>query len=75
MTKYIGTQGAKSEKKDIKAPDPAIRVRILYESDLTLHLSIMLVVNKNDEPSLILSIITKMYGICICPINIRLRSL
>ena len=75
MAKYIGTQGAKSEKGDVKAPAPAIRVRILYESDLTLHLSIILIVSRNGDPSLILSIITGTYGIYIYPISIKLRSL
>src|SRR6266536_3554609 len=75
MVKYIETQGVKLGKGDVEAPDPAIRVRILYESDLTLYLSMVLVVSRNGESSLILSIITGMYGICICPINTRLRSL
>jgi len=62
-------------KKNAGTPDPAIRVRILYESDLTLHLSIILIISRNDEPSSILSITTKTHGIYICPINIRLKSL
>src|SRR6266536_3735348 len=68
-------QGAKSAKGDIKAPNSAIRVRILYESDSTLHLSIVLVVSRNGESSLILSITTKMHRIYIYPISIRSRNL
>ncbi len=75
MVKYIGTQGVKLEKGDVEAPDPAIRVRILYESDLTLHLFIVLVVSRNGESSLILLITTGTHGICMCSISIRLRSL
>ncbi len=70
----MGTQGVKLEKEDVKIPDLAIRVRILYILDLTLHLSMILVVRRNGESLLILSIITRTYGICIYPINIRLRS-
>ncbi len=71
----MGIQGVKSEKGDIEAPDSAIRVRILYESDLTLHLSIVLVVSKNNESSLILSIIIGTHKICIYPISIRSKNL
>src|SRR6266498_3332485 len=69
------TQGAKSGKKDAEAPDPAIRIQILYESDPTLHLSIILIVSKNGESSSILSITTGTYRIYIYPINTRLRNL
>ena len=73
--KIYGNPGDKIKKKDIETPDLAIRVQILYESDSTLHLSIMLVVSRNGEPSLILSITTKTHGIYIYPINIKLKSL
>ena len=69
------TKRAKSEKGDVEVPDPAIRVRILYESDLTLYLSMILIVSKNNESSLMPSIIIGTHGICIYPISIRLRSL
>jgi len=68
------TQGVKLGKKDVEAPDSAIRLRILCESDPTLHLSMMLVVSRNGEPSSIFSITTGTHGICIYPISIRLRS-
>ena len=73
--KYIGTQGVKIEKGDAEVPDPAIRVRILYKSDLTLHLFMVLVMNRNGESSLMFSITIKMYRICMCPINTRSRNL
>ena len=69
------TQKTKLGKGDAEAPDSTIRVRILYESNPTLHLSMMLVVSRNSEPSSILSITTEMHGICIYPINTRSRSL
>jgi len=75
ITKYIKTQETKLGKGDIEAPDSAIRVRILYESDLTLYLSMVLVVSRNSESSLILSIIIGIYRICMCSISIRLRNL
>ncbi len=75
MTKHIRTQGVKLGKGDAEAPDPAIRVRMLYESDSTLHLSMMLVVSRNGEPSLILSITTGTHRICMYPISTRSRSL
>ncbi len=71
----MGTQGAKSEKGDIETPDSAIRVQILYELNPTLYLSIVLIVSRNSEPSLILSITSKTYKIYIYPINTRLRNL
>src|SRR6266498_1180157 len=75
MAKHIETQGAKPEKRDAEAPDPAIRVQILYESNPTLHLSIILIISRNGEPSSILSITTKTHGIYIYPISTRSRSL
>ena len=69
------TKRAKSEKGDVEAPDSAIRVRILYKLDLTLHLSIILIVSRNGEPSSILSITTGTHEIYIYPINTRSRSL
>src|SRR6266511_1452762 len=75
MAKYMGTQRAKAGKRDIETPDPAIQVRILYESNPTLYLSILLVVSRNSEPSLILSITTGTHRIYIYPINIRSRNL
>src|SRR6266536_2723937 len=75
MIKYIETQGAKLGKGDVEVPDLAIRVRILYESDLTLYFSIILVVSRNSESSLMLSIIIGIYGIYIYPISIRSKSL
>src|SRR6266498_5349558 len=71
----MGIQGAKLGKGDVKTPDPAIRVRMLYESDLTLHLFIILIVSKNGELSLILSIITGTHKIYIYSINTRSRNL
>src|SRR6266536_1600198 len=68
-------QGVKLGKGDVEAPDPAIRIRILYKLDSTLYLFMVLVVSRNGEPSLMLSIITGTYGICIYPISIRSRSL
>ncbi len=59
----MGTRGAKLEKEDVEAPDSTIRVRMFYESDLTLYLSMILVVSRNGESSLILSIIIGTYGI------------
>ena len=70
----MGIQGAKLEKGDVEAPDLAIRVRILYESDPTLYLSIILIMSRNSESSLILSITTGTYGIYIYSINIKSRS-
>src|SRR6266498_3483059 len=75
MVKYIETQRIKLEKGDVKAPDLAIRIRILYELDSTLYLSIILVVSRNGESSSILLIITRTYRICIYPISTRLRNL
>ena len=75
IAKYMGIQGAKSEKRDAEAPNPAIRIQILYESDPTLHLSIVLIVSRNGEPSLMLSTTTKTHRICIYPINTKLRNL
>ncbi len=75
IVKRIGTQRVKSGKGDAEIPDLAIRVRILYKLNLTLYLSIVLVVSRNDESSLMLSIIIKMYKIYICPINTKSRSL
>ncbi len=71
----MGIQGAKPKKGNIKTPDPAIRVRILYESDPTLHLFIVRVINRNGESSLILSITIRTHKIYMYPINIRLRCL
>ena len=65
MVKHMGTQKTKAEKGDIKIPDPAIRVQILYKSDPTLHLFMMLVVSRNGESSLMLSIIIRTYRIYI----------
>ncbi len=62
-------------KEDVGIPDPAIRVRILYESDLTLHLFIILIVSRNGESSLLPFIIIETYGICIYSISIKSRSL
>jgi len=75
MVKYMGTQGAKSRRTNAEVPDPAIRVRMFYESDSTLHLSIILVVSRNDEPSLIFLITTKTHKIYIYPISTKSRSL
>ena len=50
-------------------------MRILYESDLTLHLSIVLIISRNSESLLILSITTKTYRIYIYPISIKLKNL
>jgi len=75
MVKYIGIQGTKPEKGDAETPDPTIRVRILYKSDPTLHLSMVLVVSRNGEPSSILSITTKTHRIYIYPISTRLKNL
>src|SRR6266498_4651997 len=75
MAKHMGTQGSKLRKGDVEVPDPAIRVRILYKSDLTLHLFMVLVMNRNGESSLMFSITIKMYRICMCPINTRSRNL
>ena len=62
-------------KEDIGTPDPAIRVRISYKSDLTLHLSMVLVVSRNGEPSSMFSIIIGTHGMCIYSISIKSRSL
>src|SRR6266536_4579535 len=62
-------------KEDIGTPDPAIRVRISYKSDLTLHLSMVLVVSRNGEPSLMPSIIIRTHGMCMYSISTKLRSL
>jgi len=75
IVKYIGTQETKSGKGDVEAPDSAIRVRILYESDPTLYLFMALVVSRNGEFSFMLSIIIGMYEICMCPINIKSKNL
>src|SRR6266536_4616460 len=75
MVKYIKIQRIKLGKEDVKTPDSAIQMRMLYESDLTLHLSIVLVVSRNGEPSLILSITTKTYRIYIYPISTKSRNL
>ena len=75
MVKYIETQRVKSGKGDVEVSDSAIRVRMLCELDLIFYLSIVLVVSRNSESSLMLSIITGTHGIYIYPISIRLRSL
>ncbi len=71
----MGTQGVKPGKGDVEVSDPAIRVRILYELNPTLYLSIILVVSRNGESSLILSITTKTHGIYIYPISIKSKNL
>jgi len=58
----MGIQGAKSGKGDAETPDLTIRVRMLYKSDSTLHLSMILVVSRNGESSLIFSIIIEAKG-------------
>src|SRR6266536_2125665 len=62
-------------KGDVETPDLAIRVRILYESDPTLHLSMMLVVSRNGEPSLMPSTTIGTYRMCMYLISIKSRSL
>src|SRR6266498_3581315 len=75
IAKYMKTQGVKLGKGDVEVPDLMIRVRILYELDLILYLFMVLVMSRNGESSLIFSIIIGTYGICMCPISIRSRSL
>ncbi len=62
MAKYMGIQEIKSGKGDAEVSDLVIRVRMLCESDLTLYLSMVLVVSRNGESSLMLSIIIRTYG-------------
>ncbi len=72
--KTYGNPGGKTRKRRRRSPNPAIQVRILYESDPTLHLSMILIVSRNGESSSILSITIGTHGIYIYPINIRSRS-